>query len=318
MKINKVLAPLIFGLGLTLALLWLLSGGLPVRAAPTAELYVCPSGCAYSSIQTAVDAANPDDVIKVAQGDYTDIRQRGGITQVVYISKTVIVRGGYTTINWDTPDPSAHPTTLDAQGLGRVLVISGTITPTIEGLRLTGGDATGLGGDPWGNDSGGGVYLHQAAGIISNCTIFSNTASVTGQGYGGGLYILQSDAALTGNTVLNNTASTANNGYGGGLYLYDSNATLTGNTVLNNIASTANRGSGGGISIYDSSRYTEQQHGAGQHGHDRHKQGWHRRRTLPPPERCHTDRQHGDEQHGQHKPVWLRRWAVPLCQRRHT
>ena len=263
MKIKKILVPLSFGLGLTLAIMWLLSGGQmprPKIARAAGSHHVAPGGnCGtaspcYATIQAAVDAVvDPGDVIKVAAGVYTDIHARAGITQVVYISKTVIVRGGYTTIDWDTPDPAAHPTTLDAQGLGRVLVINGTITPpTIEGLRITSGDATGLGGDPWGNDSGGGVYLRQAAGIISNCTIYSNTASATGQGYGGGLYILESDAVLTDNTVLNNTASSANNGDGGGLYLYDSNATLNGNSVLTNIASTANRGSGGGLSIYDS------------------------------------------------------------------
>ncbi len=35
---------------------------------------------------------------------------------VGYISKTVIVRGGYITTDWTTPDPIANPTILDAQG----------------------------------------------------------------------------------------------------------------------------------------------------------------------------------------------------------
>jgi hypothetical protein len=43
-----------------------------------------------------VDAASSGDEIRVATGTYTDIHQRAGITQVVYITKTVTVRGGYT------------------------------------------------------------------------------------------------------------------------------------------------------------------------------------------------------------------------------
>ncbi len=266
MKINKVLVALSFGLGLTLALLWLISGGSAVRAAPTAELHVCPSGCDYSSVQAAVDAANPDDVIKVAQGEYTDIHQRGGITQVVYISKTVILRGGYTTTNWDTPDPGANPTTLDAQGLGRVLYITGDISPTIAGLHLTGGDAVGLGGDPWG-DAGGGVYVIGAVATLSGNDIYNNTA---GSG-GGGVFlgIDSNNATLSGNDIYNNTAnwsggvcvwgsddamlssnhiySNAANLDAGGVFLggYSDNVTLSGNDVHNNTAGD----DGGGVLV---------------------------------------------------------------------
>jgi hypothetical protein len=258
MKIEKMLVALIFGLGLTLGLVWLLGGGLPVRAAPQApmaELHVCPSGCAYSSIQTAVDAADPGDVIKVAQSDYTDVHQRSGITQVVYISKTVTIRGGYTTTNWTTPDLVAHPTTLDAQGLGRVLVITGSITPTIEGLRITGGDASGLGGlrgDPAYYDAGGGVYVYGAMPTISHCVIYSNTASTLDRGFGGGLY-LEGVITLTGNTVQENIASTAHYGAGGGMYLRDGDgSTLNGNTILTNTASTSYTGNGGGTYLRQS------------------------------------------------------------------
>jgi hypothetical protein len=132
-----------------LALLWFLSDGvMPVQAAPTAELHVCPSGsptCDYASVQAAVDAASPGDLIKVATGVYTGVNGYGGLSQVIYISKTVTLRGGYTTADWDTSDPEANPTTLYAQGQGRVAYITGAISPTLEGLRLTGGDATWLG-----------------------------------------------------------------------------------------------------------------------------------------------------------------------------
>jgi hypothetical protein len=210
----------------------------------------------YTTVQAAVDASNQaTDVVKVA-GYCTGVQARQSITQVLYISKTVTVRGGYTTTNWHVPDPLANPTTLDAQGLGRVLVITGTITPTVEGLRLTGGNATGLGGGSF-YDAGGGVYVYTATATISGCVVHSNTASTASYGYGGGLALFYSDATLRGNTVQGNTASTDRGawGIGGGVHLYASAAILEGNTVVGNTGSTVGTGIGGGLHLWgDTSR----------------------------------------------------------------
>ena len=120
MKTRSLFAAFMVGLGLVLALLWALEGraalglepGLDV-ASPSVERQVCLSGCAYSSVQDAVDAANNGDVVKVAQGVYTGVQFREWGTQTVYISKTITIRGGYTTTNWSTSYPATQPTTLD-------------------------------------------------------------------------------------------------------------------------------------------------------------------------------------------------------------
>jgi hypothetical protein len=246
------------GLGLTLALLWLLGGGSPVTQAQGPDghstYYVAPSCTGvpdpcYTTIQAAVDATDdPNDVIKVAAGTYTDVSARtvpegypypptsGTITQVVFIDKDVTIQGGYTAVFTDPPDHKVNLTTLDAQEQGRVVVIIGDVSPTIEGLRITGGDALGMRGhrpsQDTDGDAGGGMYVVTAGAIISGCSIYSNTAE-----YGGGLYLGSSDATLIANRVAFNTAYDSFYGFeggGGGLYLYHSGATLIGNTVTSN------------------------------------------------------------------------------------
>ena len=87
-----------------------------------------------STVQHAVDEADPGDVICVATGEYTDVHVRprnditttGVVTQVVDIDETVTIRGGYTTAFTDPPDPEANPTTLDAGDQGRRPHLVGT------------------------------------------------------------------------------------------------------------------------------------------------------------------------------------------------
>ena len=240
---KRIAVAVTFGLiGLVLALLGLVavsagnaqSGDI---SAPLGEITVCLAGapdCQYSSIQAAVDAANDGDVIKVATGTYTDVHVRpradltttGVITQVVYISKTVDIQGGYATTNWTTPDPEANPTTLDAQGQGRVLYLTGAIIATIDGLRITAGDATGLGGheprfgQPEG-DAGGGIYVISATVTISGNQVYGNTANP-----GGGMHLYRSTSAIRGNTITNNSGTAC--------VSYRSDASISGNAFTNN------------------------------------------------------------------------------------
>jgi putative cofactor-binding repeat protein len=186
-----------------------------------------------------------------------DIRTDSVVTQVVYISKTVYLRGGYTTVNWSVSDPTAHPTILDAQGRGRVIYITGDISSTVEGLRIAGGN--GSSDYPVGLGIGGGVYIINAAATLKGCQVYSNTAEWEGGGIylnrspstligniftgnsaqeGGGVYLEFSDATVSGNIIQGNTARriTTVYGNGGGLHVFASAATLSGNTVVSNTA----------------------------------------------------------------------------------
>jgi thermitase len=235
-------------------------------APPGPIITVChDGGCDFDTIQGAVDAARDGDVIKVAAGIYTGVNDYGSLAQVVYVDKTITIRGGYTPAFADPPHPDANPTTIDAQNGGRALYITGDISPTIEGLRITGGDAAGLEGGQGGGDAGGGISVVDALATISNTYVFSNTARWGGGVYlwasgatfigntindnaarwGGGLYLeTGSDAALVGNCLSANTAEKD----GGGLYLRESDATLHSNVITANTAGEW----GGGLYVYQS------------------------------------------------------------------
>ena len=174
----------------------------------------------YSSIQTAVDAASGGDTIKVAAGTY------GGsapvtidtITydQVVIITKSLAVQGGYTTSNWTTPNPTTNLTTIDAGGYGRCITIvgSGSETVAVAGFTMTGGDYDNF-GNPEGvsseecqrtsSDCGGGFYAYWVTLHLRDCVITGNTVGATKYGDGGGAYL---SSTLTGTTIENTVFST--------------------------------------------------------------------------------------------------------------
>ena len=221
----------------------------------------------YATVQAAVDASSAStDVVKVA-GLCGGVEARQGLTQTVLITKTLTLRGGYTRAFSDPPDPETNPTMVAAGGQGRVIaVISGGdpgITPVIEGLRITGGDAAGQGGAGPDDDGGGGIFVEGGAPTVRNCWIYGNTADI-----GGGVLLGDTTGALTENEIYENSAGdgggvgtgfgspsiTGNEIYsntgeycGGGLNIFETDGTFAGNVVRNNEADL-----GGGLCVVDS------------------------------------------------------------------
>lgn len=254
---RRLLVTFGLGLGLALGLSWILGRAPPTARADTGDVYcVTPTGgshavCTdvFTNVQDAVDAATGGEEIRVATGVYTGVQGRltfarypgpsypnpSLITQVVCITKTVTVRGGYNA-DFSAWNPKLYSTTLDAEGKGRVFAIFGDINPTIEWLNIVNGNAAGLGGDPqyWPfRDAAGGVGIITATATIRNCWVHNNVAEVAG-----GIGLGVSEATLSGNVIEANTAIE-----GGGVGLSYSAATLAGNTIISNTSD----GDGGGI-----------------------------------------------------------------------
>jgi parallel beta-helix repeat protein len=245
-RIRLAAIPAVVAAGCMLLLLGLLSGPTPVRADP-GTLYVSPSGddvndcSSYANrchtVQRAVDVAGPGDEILVATGIYTGVQARAGVTQVVYISKSVSIRGGYSA-DFATRDLDNYPTTMDAESQGRIIYLTGGISSTLEGLRLTNGLTDGDGGSVYaiGNTA---TWIHLT---IGSCQLYNNSAG--GDRAGGALFVDRgNNLDLMYNRFYSNSAA-----HGAGIYLTNiSGARLTGNEIFDNVASQ----SGGGLSFGD-------------------------------------------------------------------
>jgi uncharacterized repeat protein (TIGR01451 family) len=185
----------------------------------------------YVDLQTAVDAAPEGATLRVA-GTCSGVERRGGTVQTLYLTKTVTIQGGYDVMDGlaGPPDPTIYTTTLHAGGQGGVVLITGDVSPTLEGLHITGGA-------PITDSVGGGIHVVTATATISGCRVYSNTAESSG----GGVYLENSDSTLINNVISDNDASLN----GGGIYLQDSDADLINNAIQANAAGE----DGGGLYV---------------------------------------------------------------------
>jgi hypothetical protein len=228
------------GSGLLLAgLLLLLAGDSRAGRTEVHTLFVAEGGSGTACTQaapcvlaTAVAQAVLDDIIYVAGGTYT-----GTGDEVLSLTKTLLLLGGWDGTQATPPvrNSAAYPSILDGQGQRRVVVITGSVAPTVDGFVITGG---------YGDFSGGGIKVESAAPIIRHNEIVGNDA----QGDGGAIFVNRGAAQILYNWIHHNTANWA-----AGLRLINNaDVRVVGNRIHDNVADIA----GGGIDLECCGRVT--------------------------------------------------------------
>ena len=161
-RMIAVLTMLVSGLVLAGGFFLLLDPAVTAAATQGADCFVSLNNTnttAFSSadskaVRDGVAAAAGGDVVKIA-GDCVGVAVTNGMTQTVYIDKSITLKGGYNPNNWAAgQQPSVFTSTLDAGLMGRVMVVTGTVQVTLDRLLIRGGssytDST--------NGDGGGIY----------------------------------------------------------------------------------------------------------------------------------------------------------------
>lgn len=217
-------------------------------AAPGPGCDVCASGCAFSSVQAAIDAAAPGATIRICAGSYL-------LPKTVKLDKNLALVGA-----GDGPDP-AESTILDASGSDENVMYVALATVTLQGLRFTGGWVTGSGGGisiyastvtmtdctVIGNEAftGGGIYSENSAVTITDCTVAENASTISG---GGGIHNDGGNLTLTRSHVSGNTTDAS----GAGIFNEVGEVTLDASDVTGNTAT----GAGGGVFNNSSAKLT--------------------------------------------------------------
>jgi hypothetical protein len=202
---------------------------------------VC-AACPTRTIQAAINAANPDDVIKVHQGIYHE-------NLLVDTTKKLTIRGGYDDTFSDPPvaDPSLTvidgDTDGDGIGDGSVIAITSGSEITIDNLTIMNGYAV--------PGQGGGIFAASSAGDITlnvlNAIIRSNAAED-----GGGIFV--SSGSVAEKVALNiiNSIFAENAALSGGAISGRGSGDGNADIMLMNCTVTGNRveAAGGGAGLF--------------------------------------------------------------------
>lgn len=207
---------------------------------------VCRSGCAFTSIQAAIDAAAPGDTIHICAGVFGE-----RLTITTDVTLAGVGDGG-------------NGTTLDGRRGGTTVTIAGAEVAFAR-LRITGGASSGV---------SGGIGLQDGSLTLTDCTVSGNTA-LEGAGIGSSASSLLLIASrVTGNRAsgsgggiskqggalrLENSAVTRNEAAldGGGINHINGASTFIASTISDNEAGSRGGGilfSGGAMSVFQGTR----------------------------------------------------------------
>lgn len=223
---------------------------------PAATLTVCASGCNYTTIQAAVNAATEGDTVSILDAVHTEAN--------INVNKSLAIQGQGSTI----VQAAAAPNT----AYNRVFTIAVGATVTLRNLTVRHGYAAGDGGGIWNRGNlylnnatvrdnatqgypiripgdGGGIFnqgtLMLTSSIVRNNTTGHSDQSGGAGGEGGGI-------ASTGTLILNNsiiqdntTGTGFSGGHGGGIHNGGS-CTITGSSVTGNRTGAYYLGGNGG------------------------------------------------------------------------
>ncbi len=181
---------------------------------PMAQAAVLNVPAGYTTVQSAIDAAEPGDTVQVSAGVYYE---------------NIVLKNGVTILG-----SGAENCVLIGDGTTSVVFANGiTIPAAVYGFTITGGAGSVI---PWSENRimGGGIFADQSVLTIVNNRIFDNEAQI-----GGGMALMNCKFHIAGNSIVSNKANsgsaTASN-MGGGIFLYDSTGKIEQNTISNNLA----------------------------------------------------------------------------------
>ncbi|MEM7127763.1 MAG: Calx-beta domain-containing protein [Chloroflexota bacterium] len=191
-------------------------------------------------IQYAIRDLEPLSDTVLVGGVCSGVSNILGMTQTIYISRSLNLIGGYTPEGFEVSLPNV--TVIDAGCRGRALVIDGDIDVTLENFDIVCGNAGGLNGPIAENmGNGGGLLINGANVVLTNTRIYSSSAD-----NGGGAFVGSTLTLGVGSVVSNNVAFN-----GGGVYVNSTAATsaliLDGGEIISNFAII----DGGGVYIDD-------------------------------------------------------------------
>jgi hypothetical protein len=189
------------------------------EVAKAETITVCPSGCQFSNLASAINASVNGDVIEVAAGTYP-------------VWSTLSTNGKAITIRGAVDSQGSPITVLDGQDQRRVLQCRNGEGPgtIFQNLVIQNGRSS----------DGAGCYIENASPKIINCHIRQNRATFS-VGGGGGLYLLNSSAVVSDCLISNNESQYR----GGGIILWNSSASVSRCVIEDNYSV----GGGGGVCV---------------------------------------------------------------------